>query len=124
MRKNLEKNFLRELEKGESIMENKFFTILGILILIGVFLTGYFFRGMVDHTEKRVSGLWIRNSSEEKVNNITEIADPKGNWICVNVKGMDFERALEVCNHEVGHEIFAEVCENNITKCLEIDNGK
>lgn len=43
-----------------------------------------------------------------------------GDWVCVNVKGMNYPRAVEVCQHEVGHEIFAEVCEKNITKCFEV----
>jgi hypothetical protein len=32
---------------------------------------------------------------------------------------MDYKRAVEVCSHEVGHEIFAEKCEKNIEKCIE-----
>lgn len=45
-----------------------------------------------------------------------------GDWVCVNVKGMDFTRAIEVCKHEVGHEIFAEVCEKDMDKCLGVLN--
>ncbi|MFA6462370.1 MAG: hypothetical protein WCV90_08980 [Candidatus Woesearchaeota archaeon] len=44
-----------------------------------------------------------------------------GDWISINIEGMSFERAYEVCRHEVGHEIFAEVCEKNMTKCLEVE---
>jgi len=44
----------------------------------------------------------------------------KADWVCVNVQGMSFDRAVEVCQHEVGHEIFAEICEKNMTKCFEV----
>lgn len=44
----------------------------------------------------------------------------KGDWVCVNVRDMKYERAVEVCKHEVGHEIFAEVCEEDIDKCFEV----
>jgi hypothetical protein len=40
-----------------------------------------------------------------------------GEWVHVNITDMPYKRALEVCSHEVGHEIFAEVCEKNMTKC-------
>lgn len=68
------------------------------------------------------AGLWIPNSVNDS------------NWVCVNVNGMSIDRMVEVCNHEVGHEIyyrnknnlsifssedFAEICEKNLTKCLQ-----
>jgi len=37
--------------------------------------------------------------------------DNGGDWVCVNVEDMSYERALDVCQHEVGHEIFAESLE-------------
>jgi hypothetical protein len=70
--------------------------------------------------ERTTDGYWIKYADESKVGEITEKSDPKGDWVCVNIKGMDYERASKVCNHEVGHEIFAEHCENNITKCMEV----
>jgi hypothetical protein len=33
---------------------------------------------------------------------------------------MDYKRAVEVCSHEVGHEIFAEKCEKNPDLCFKI----
>lgn len=44
----------------------------------------------------------------------------RGDWVCVRTDGMSYKRALEVCAHEVGHEIFAEYCEGNIDKCINI----
>ena len=34
-------------------------------------------------------------------------------WVCVNIEGMSFQRALEVCRHETFHEIWAECGESN-----------
>ena len=48
--------------------------------------------------------------------------DKHGIWVCVNVRHLDYERALNTCKHEVGHEIFARFCEkeDNINKCMEL----
>ena len=66
-------------------------------------------------------GCW-KKVKEDIVNKDGEKIGEKFNadWVCINVKGMSFERAVEVCQHEVGHEIFAEICEKNMTKCYEV----
>ena len=46
--------------------------------------------------------------------------DAGGDWICVNVRNMDYERAVEVCQHEAAHEIFAEILETNPDKIDEV----
>jgi hypothetical protein len=35
---------------------------------------------------------------------------------------MSYDRAVEVCKHEVAHEIFAEYCDNdnNMEKCINV----
>ena len=43
--------------------------------------------------------------------------DKVGDWVCVNIKGMSYERAVHVCEHEVGHEIWAEICEKDNELC-------
>jgi len=71
-----------------------------------------------------VDGLWLPNYNNTD------------NFICINVEHGDYEGMLEVCKHEVGHEIynrnrkglwnwkdsesFAEICESNFTECLEM----
>jgi len=72
-----------------------------ILLVIVSALIGY-------NMPKPVEGYWASNST--------------GEWVCVNIKGMSFERALEVCKHEVGHEIFAEACEKDMEKCMAVDD--
>lgn len=46
--------------------------------------------------------------------------DKNGDWVCVNVKGMDYKYAIGIIQHEVAHELFAEECEDNIEKCMEV----
>ncbi len=71
--------------------------------------------------ERILDGLNLNNaqSHPEALSKAGEY-DPDGDWVCVNIKGMKYKRALEVCSHEVGHEIFAEVCEKDFDKCLEV----
>lgn len=65
-------------------------------------------------------GLTIFDSTESAAEETAQIYDPFGDWICVNVNGMTPKRMIEVCNHEAGHEIFAEMCEDDISKCLNL----
>lgn len=95
--------------------------ILGILILIFIFFMGYFLRGWVDNVEREKDGLWFMNQTYEEIWEITQSADSRGNWICVNTNGMTLKEAIKTCNHEVGHKIFARVCEDNIEKCLGVE---
>ena len=70
--------------------------------------------------DKQFEGLrFVGNSSHIYALEKTEEYDEYGDWVCVNVRDMDYSRALEVCQHEVGHEIFAKECEKNMTKCRE-----
>ena len=46
--------------------------------------------------------------------------DKGGDWVCINVKGMEYDYAIKIIQHEVAHEIFAEECEDNIEKCMEV----
>jgi len=64
-------------------------------------------------TQAKIDGLWLPD--------IKELSNYNGKYICINLNGVkDLERLNEVCNHEIGHEIFATYCENNITKCIEV----
>lgn len=83
--------------------------ILGLIILLLVFIFGFGISQIYNQPNDGCKGIHKRIQS----------GDTKGNWVCVNVKDMTFERAVQVCQHEVGHEIFAEMCEKNITKCFD-----
>lgn len=70
-------------------------------------------------SNRPIDGLWLKNYNETEKDNITQERDPIGEWVCVNIRGMTYQRAVEVCNHEVGHEMFAEHCEKNIDNCFK-----
>lgn len=95
-------------------MNNKY--IIGFIILsfiLGIAISQvYNFIYPKKDIERRLRGYWKSNSKEPQFE--------YGDWVCVNVQGITYQRAVEVCQHEVGHEIFAEICEKNITKCFEV----
>jgi len=70
--------------------------------------------------EQKFQGLRLANYNHTSALRRAMDYEPRGDWVCVNIKGIDYKRALEVCAHEVGHEIFAEKCEKNFTKCMEL----
>ncbi len=92
------------------------------MVFLSFFALGWFANELYNYKEnpRKIDGLWLQNVNETRVEDISMDRDGKGDWVCVNVRGMEYSRAVEVCNHEVGHEIFAEICEKNITKCLEV----
>ena len=73
---------------------------------------------------RQMDGLNLRNYNYGEVKNKTIEEDRGGDWVCVNIRDMSFERAFEVCRHEVAHEIFAEYCEDNLNTCLSITDEK
>ena len=88
-----------------------YFLLIGSFILI--FVLGVSIGYLYSFTDGGpFDGYYFRDSSEPEFY--------MGDWVCVNVRGMSYERALDVCSHEVGHEIFAEICEDDIDKCFKI----
>ena len=101
-------------------------TIILITILVIGWILGFMFAKNLIKTEdnyiKKLDGSYLRNYNLDMVKNYTHKKDLRGDWVLINIRNMNYERAVEVCKHEVGHEIFAEVCEKNITKCLDVMN--
>lgn len=109
-----------EIDKARMFMWLSVFVISTLLLLITFYL---FMSADNECTSERnlLDGINLRGYDNwtEVYDKVIE-EDAKGDWVCVNVNGMSFERAVEVCNHEVGHEIFAEFCEKNMDKCVEM----
>lgn len=95
--------------------------ILILSLFISTFVLGWFGNDIYrDYKNKRdIDGLFIKDKDYKEASNIANNRD-NGDWVCVNVRGMEYSRAVEVCKHEVGHEIFAEICEKDIDKCLGV----
>ena len=93
------------------------------LALVGV---GWLLNDFLDDNsyEKKYNGLRLvgNNYTHPQALDKAREYDKGGDWVCVNIRDMKIEKALETCNHEVGHEIFAEICEKNMTRCLGVLN--
>lgn len=68
--------------------------------------------------QRTINGFYMENSDIDRVRDYQNRRDKYGDWVAVNIRGMDYETAVNTCNHEVGHEIFAEFCEDNMNKCI------
>lgn len=65
-------------------------------------------------TQAKIAGLWLPN--------LTKLSEYDGKYICININSVKTLAELNrVCNHEIGHEVYARECETNITKCLEME---
>lgn len=68
---------------------------------------------------RKYDGLFLSGVNKTRAKEITREYDLRGDWVCVNVRDMTFPRALEVCKHEVFHEIWAECGEaNDLEYCI------
>ena len=93
--------------------DKRLLIIIGISCLIlGIALMNLYLilnRNIQKHCN---DGYFLKDSSEPSF----EVGD----WVCINIEDMAYDRAVEVCKHEVGHEIFAEICEKDFDKCKEV----
>lgn len=79
-----------------------------------------------DKMIRTINGLWLPkdNISINEALNYSYSRDTIGDWVCINIKGMTIQEMIDTCQHEASHEIFAEYCEKNATKCLLEVGGK
>lgn len=93
---------------------------LGIFLICGGLL-GFSGTRLYDSIayEREWNGLYLRDRGNWS-NTIKEARniESNGDWVCVNIRDMDYETAVKTCEHEVGHEIFAEKCEEDIGACI------
>ena len=99
--------------------------IFYLIMIFGLMFLGWAANEMYEDYNYRAefSGHYFGNWNRTGVDDYNDKVDWRGDWVCVNIRGMMPERALEVCRHEIGHEMFAEYCEqsnNNFNKCVEL----
>lgn len=96
--------------------------IIGVLIFSGGCLIGWLYGEYQDirNNDKLFDGFRIGNIDKNGVYERALERDGKGNWVCLNVKGMVYKDIIDTCIHEASHELFARNCEKNSSKCLEI----
>jgi hypothetical protein len=93
--------------------------IIKIMYLVGV-LIGFALGMLIGITQFNQDTSSTTSSQVVEGKYTSHACNFEGEWVHVNITDMPYKRALEVCSHEVGHEIFAEVCEKNMTKCEEV----
>ena len=101
---------------------NKIDIMFIIISIVLIFSLGFFSNDLYRDlkNERTLDGLWLHNYNESEANEQAQEMDNFGEWVCVNINGMEYDRAVEVVKHEVGHEIFAEICEKDVDKCFAV----
>lgn len=56
------------------------------------------------------------NYTHSQARAIAKKADKTGDWVAVNVRGLTYDRGVEICKHEMGHELVAEILEKDDTQ--------
>lgn len=109
-----------------SVLYNIVSIITGIIIITGLFSLGWIGNMLYQHYDyqRQVDGFYAENMNQTRLNEVKDIKDSKGDWVCLNVRDMPLERAYETCSHECLHlsysEIIAEKCEKDFENCAII----
>jgi len=87
-----------------------------IIVCLAIFALGWCSHGLYEtyQQEKFLKGLWVPDA-ESRVDaiKIAQEFDYNGDWVCINVNGMSFSEMVETCTHESGHEIFAQMVQED-----------
>ena len=101
--------------------ELKFWISFSFLIGFGIVI-GWAVNEVYSNYGRNFDGFWIPERNYTEAQAFLKTKEPTGNWVCVNIKNMDYRKAVEICKHEVAHEIFARSCEKDVDKCFEVAN--
>ena len=95
--------------------------VLIMLFIVIVFTLGYLCNDMYHMLsyQRKFDGLYIQGTNYTMAKELSYSRDGHGDWVCINVKNMDYKTALKTCEHETAHEIFAEHCEDDVERCME-----
>ena len=95
-------------------------------ILVGIIILCIFSFGIITHiiykeisNQRYFDGLYLRADNYSEAKQYAKDAD-SGTWVCINTKGMSPQDCERTAKHECGHEVFANYCEDNLEKCLEV----
>jgi len=64
------------------------------------------YKGFITYAQNKASALDYAYGKESS-----------GDWVCVNIKGMNYKDAVQTCQHEAAHELFAQACEQDTELC-------
>jgi hypothetical protein len=103
-------------------MKYVFVFLLGILLGIIVGLSSINIYSEFQEKEE-LRGLRLTAENWTDALNISHSSN-EGNWICVRVNDITPTQALEICQHEVAHEIFATYCQTHFNECVNLTLSK
>jgi len=84
--------------------------LMCIALLVGIILGAFIENKTTEPCMcQSLQGLWTSNACEFE-----------GQWVHVRVDNVNITDALINVQHEVGHEIFARKCSENMTPCMEV----
>lgn len=93
---------------------------LFVILILGFVLGVISMKVYSDWNNRTYDGLYFSgNYTHPQALEKAQTYDYSSDWICVNVYKMDYKRAVQVCSHEVGHELWAEICEYDDELCLK-----
>lgn len=99
------------------------FTLVGIIFLaLCIFGMGWFGNELYKSYSNKSTFQGLRfelNNNWTDAVNYAQSNDKYGDWVCVNIKGIDYKRAIEICEHETAHELFSRECSENINRCID-----
>jgi len=101
----------------------KYEIIFGAMFIIVIFALGFASSQLYIsyNTKNLYDGLrFVANNSQPIALETARQFDKYGDWVCINSKGMNFERCVEVALHECSHEVFAEIIEKHPEKIEEV----
>lgn len=105
--------------------EMLFLTLLLSVLFISGGVIGFSVAKIIEgnkDAKKVLNGMWMNERNWSDAYKTAKDRDSNGEWICVNLANMEYNDMVTTIQHEVAHELFAEKCENNITKCIEAVN--
>lgn len=101
--------------------------ITGFLLIFSLGWTGHGAYEAIKN-ERTLNGLHISGTGDwDSTKEVAYELDGKGDWVCINVAyemspALAYETCIHECSHNAFSEIYAEECEADPVKCLEVLN--
>lgn len=97
----------------------KILVLFGIIFILCSITMGWLLNDIYSYYiyQKEFNGLFLTNYNYSSARDKAYHLDQGGDWVCINVRGMNYNDCVEISQHECAHELFAELCETNSSIC-------
>ena len=94
--------------------------IVSASVAVGV--VGYMAYEEIITYDKLIDGLYFPDNTTTHSEVILSAYDyeREGKWVCINIRDMTFQAAVDTCTHEAAHEMFAGIIEKNPDKINQV----